>query len=126
MKTNYFESPYSKLWVQEGVLHFIYKPIPLLDLSIAREVVSGRLQFQRGISYPVLCDTRGIVRTAKDARDYLAHEGSLMARAVAIIDDRRVAVVMQQFYLSKNRPEVPTRVFSDKAEALEFLRDYLG
>jgi|SRR5690554_4291384 len=118
------ENQHSKLWVADGLLYFIYKPIPYLDLETAKKIVSDRLQYQQHVYFPILCDTRGIKDSEKTARDYLAKEGSTLAKAVAILDDRNVSRVMHRFYLRHNQPVVPTQVFSTQEAAITYLAAY--
>lgn len=122
---NLGETPYSKYWIDEGILYFVYKPIDYLDLATAKLVVDRRIQFQQGVVYPIFCDTRGVLDTSKPARDYLAQKGSLLAGAVAIYDNRPLARLMMQFYTRRNRPLAPSRIFTDREEAIAFLKNHV-
>ncbi len=119
------ETPYSRYWIENGILYFVYKPIEFLDSSTAKQIVKSRLEFQQGMAYPILCDTRFLQDSSKPARDYLARQGSLLAKAVAVYDTRNFAATMIGYYVDRNRPLVPSRIFSDREAALEFLKDYL-
>ncbi len=118
------ETEHCRFWLEGGILCVYYLPLEYLDLQIAREIVAARLEYQEEESYPIYCDTRGIWDSSKQARDYLAVEGSYLAKALAIFDDREVGS-MNHFYLIHNRPAVPTEVFTDREEAMEFLKKYL-
>lgn len=120
-----FENELSSLKINDGILHFVYKPIQKLDLLIVQKIVGDRLSYQQGLYFPVLCDTRGIVSSDKAARDYLAKEGSICAKAVAILDDRNVARAMHRLYIKKNQPMIPTKVFSNNEEAVFFLMQFV-
>ncbi|OBX23235.1 MULTISPECIES: DUF7793 family protein [Bizionia] len=115
------ENVYAKFWVSDGILFFIYKPIDYLDFPTAKIIVDDRLKFQQETQYPILCDTQGIKNSVKSARDYLANEGSTLAKAVAIVDNRIIANVMLRFYLLKNKPVVPSKIYHTQEEALNFL-----
>ncbi len=117
------ETEYCRYWIQDGILFVYYKPLEYLDLQTAQAIVSARLAFQEEEAYPIYCDTRGIRDSSKEARDYLAVEGSLMAKAIAIFDDREVRF-MFHYYLLRNKPIVPCAVFADREEALGFLREF--
>ena len=118
------ETLYAKFWVTDGILYFIYKPITFLDFKTAKMIVDERLKFQHETQYPILCDAQGIKNSAKSARDYLANEGSTLAKAVAIVDNRYVAKVMLRFYLMKNKPLVPSKIYQTQEDALSFLNIY--
>lgn len=121
----YQETRFSRFWVSEGILYFVYKPIVYLDYTTAKTIVRERLLFQRETAYPILCDTSGIADSEKSARDYLANDGSALAKAVAIVDYRKVSKILLRFYLMKNKPSTPTKIFRTKAQAIEFLTPYV-
>jgi thermostable 8-oxoguanine DNA glycosylase len=118
------ETIYAKFWVSDGIMFFIYKPIAYLDFQTAKMIVDQRLRFQKETQYPILCDTQGIKNSAKSARDYLANEGSTFAKAVAIVDNRHIANVMLRFYLIKNKPLVPSKIYETQEDALIFLNAF--
>lgn len=119
------ETPFSKYWIKDGILYFVYKEIDYLDTSTAKFIVEDRLEFQRGIAYPIFCDTRFLRDSGKSARDYLAQQGSLLAKAVAIYDDRIYGGSMVGFYMERNRPLVPSKVFTEREAAIEFLKEFI-
>lgn len=93
-----------------------------MNLEAAKLVVKDRLEVQRGESYPVFCDMRGIKDSDKPARDYLAKEGSSLVRSVAVLTDSPVTKIMLNFYLTISRPLVPTKMFTDEAQAIDYLK----
>lgn len=115
---------YATFWIDDGILHFIYHPAVVIDLIAAEKVVTDRLKFQGEKIYPVFCDTRGIRDTDKSARDYLAKEGSLMTTAVAFIVNPPISHAITKFYIRTNKPVIPTKIFTEKYDALKFLKAY--
>lgn len=115
----------ARFWIEEGILFFEYKPNTTIDLEVARRVVADRVAFQNERQLPVFCDMRGIISTDKAGRDYLAKSGSLLATAVALIVSEKVSMTLSAFYLEINKPSVPTQIFTDEQEALEYLRGFL-
>lgn len=124
MKTNYFENESAEFWVENDVLFFSYKEGTKINQHVAAQVVKDRMEMQKGISYPVFCDMRGVKDSDKAGRDYLAKEGSSMVNAVAVLIDSPVTKIMLNFYLNINKPTTPTRMFTDKNEALAYLEAY--
>jgi hypothetical protein len=122
---NYYENEFAIFWVEANILFFEYRPGTVIDLKAARIIVSDRLRMQDEKSYPILCDIRGIADSDKAARDYLAQQGSLLAKAVGIIAGKSLSLLMMSFYLKVSKPQVPTKVFSNKPEAMHFLQSYL-
>jgi hypothetical protein len=117
------ETAYCKLWIANGLLFIIYKPIPYLDEKMAKLIVANRIHFQENEPFLIFCDTRGIMDSSKAARDYLAQEGSTLAKAIAIYDDRDVGGLMLNYYLLRNKPLVPSAIFNDRDLAINFLRE---
>lgn len=119
-----FENRYAEFWLNDGILQFIYKSGISIDFEAAQTIVADRIKFQKEREYPIFCDTRGIHHIEKEARDFLAIEGSLLAIAVAFLVNSNLSNVIAEFYLIANKPTIPTKVFSEKYEALKFLAPY--
>lgn len=118
------ETTYSRIWVADGVLMFVYKPLLLLDYDTAKIVVNERLHYQQDASYPVLCDLQGIKDADKSARDYLANEGSSLLKAVAMVDTRAITQTLLRVYIRRSKPLIPTQLFENHFEAMNFLKTY--
>ena len=123
MSLKVVENDFAKFSVENGVIHFVYKQGVELDLYAARQVVADRLKAQGNTSFPVICDIRGLKSVNKEARDYLAKEGSSKVSAVALVVGSPARKVMSNFYLSVNKPDVPTKLFISEQEALEYLQE---
>ena len=124
LTTNYYENEYAQFWIKDGILFFEYRPNVVIDLTIAHQIVADRIQMQNEKSYPVLCDIRGVIDSDKAARDYLAQSGSVLAKAVSIVTNQSVSLIMTSFYLKICKPSVPTTIFTDDSSALAFLETY--
>ena len=122
---NYFENDYTSFSFQEGILHVIYHPGAVIDLSAAVQIVRDRLSLQESQSFPVLCDISGIQEINKSARAYLAMEGSILIKAVAVLVKPPVSEMMSEFYIRTSNPPIPTKTFDNMEDALEYLKEYL-
>ncbi|MFD2909805.1 hypothetical protein ACFSX9_13790 [Flavobacterium ardleyense] len=120
-----YENDYAIFWIESGILFFKYKSDVIINLDVAKQVVAARIQFQNDKSYPVLCDTRGIIETDKAGRDYLAQSGSLLTKAVGLLVHQRVSITISTFYMQISKPTVPTELFTGEADAINFLKQYL-
>ncbi|WP_034887649.1 STAS/SEC14 domain-containing protein [Gillisia sp. Hel_I_29] len=118
------DGTYAKMWISKGILYFVYKEIYEINRSMAKQIVSQRLQLQNENSYPIFCDLRAVTNAQKQARDYLAIEGAYMTKALAILVEDEHAMVITQLYIKTSSPAYPTKVFTNKEEALAFLQDY--
>ncbi|WP_276368957.1 hypothetical protein [Chryseolinea sp. H1M3-3] len=121
-----FENEYAKFWLEAGIVYFVYKPNTSLDLHAAKQIVADRIKFQKQVDYPVYCDIREMKKADKEARDFLAKEGSSYTKGVAIIVDSPMTKIIGNFYLGLNKPTTPTKMFTDKREALEYLNQLIG
>lgn len=121
---NSLSNDYATFWIEDEILFFIYHHAVVLDIVAAEKIVEDRLKLQDDNSFPVFCDTRGIRDTDKTARDYLAKEGSLLTTAVAILVIPPISQAITDFYIRTNKPVTPTRIFTEKYEALKFLKTY--
>ncbi len=121
----YQENKFAKFWIQESILFFQYKPNVIIGLEAAQLVLADRLAVQDGKPYPVLCDIRGIVSIDKAARDYLAKSGSVLTIAVGLLVSHTISVAITSFYVTINKPRVPTEIFSNESDALAFLKPYI-
>ncbi|HSD06395.1 hypothetical protein [Flavobacterium sp.] len=122
---DFYENDYANFRIAEGILFFEYKPNTIINLKVAKRVVSDRIRFQNEKSFPVLCDVRGVIDTEKAGRDYLAQYGSLLTEAVGLLVDEKVILTISTFYLQISKPTVPTQIFTKKEDALVFLKKYL-
>lgn len=125
MLTDYLDNEFSQLWIRNGILFVEYKSDVHIDLVAAQLIVADRIRFQNDSYYAVLCDIRGITSIDKEARDYLAQSGSVLTKAVALVYDQPVSLMLSTFYLEINRPRVPSAVFTDRGAALGFLGGYV-
>lgn len=115
---------YATFWIDDGILHFIYHPAVVIDMTAAEKVVADRLKCQHDKYYPVFCDTRGVKDTDKSARDFLAREGSILTSAVAFLVNPPISQAIIDFYVRTSKPITPTKICTEKYEALKFLKTY--
>lgn len=120
----YTENNYAAFWLQNGIVHFVYKDRVNIQYSIAKQIVADRLKLQDGKSYPVLCNIKGLKNIDKDSRQFLSNEGSALIKAVAFVSHTPLSGVLTKLY-TKNKPTIPTGVFRTEQEALAFLSQYV-
>lgn len=111
-------------WIEEGILHFVYRPNTVIDLDAAKAVVKTRLRSQNGVAYPILCDVRQLKSASKPAREYLAEKGCFNALAVAFVIDKAYSGTLIKAFINISNPSVPTKEFTTIPEALRFLYNY--
>ncbi len=122
---NYFENDYTSYRFHDGVLHIVYHQGVIVNLNAAVQIVKDRLLLQEGRAFPILCDIRGIREINKAARAYLAVEGSILVKAVAVIVEPPVSKMLSEFYIRTSKPPIPTQSFEHIEDALVYLKEYM-
>jgi hypothetical protein len=120
-----FENEYASFWIEAGIVYFVYKPNSVVSLEAARKIVEDRVRFQKQQDFPIYCDIRGMKSADKEARNYLAKEGSSYARAVAVVVDSPMSKIIGNIYLGLNKPITPSRLFTDQKDAIEYLKQFV-
>lgn len=118
------DTNYVTMFVENGIFYMCYKSLELLEINIAKTIVQDRLAFKKGIFYPSLFDIREVKQSTKEARDYMANEGNDLVLASAILVSSPVLRMMANFYIMVNKPKNPTRMFTDKDGAVEWLNQF--
>lgn len=118
------ETKYAHLSLEDGILFFTYKPTGDIevDLEVAKIGVQDRVAFCNGQAYPSLFDITPIKKFTKEARDYLANEGNDLVTASAILVNNALLRITVNFFIAVNKPKNPTRIFTDRNEAIHWLK----
>jgi len=115
------ENTFAVYLLTDDLLHIIYKKVPCINVKAAELIVKDRMELQEGKTMPVLCDIREVRNIDKAARDYLALEGSLWIKKLALLIYPPVTDMISAIYLDTHSQKVPTRSFTKKSEALAYL-----
>ncbi|MBJ7880152.1 DUF7793 family protein [Gelidibacter salicanalis] len=119
-----FQNDFATYDCIDGILHVNFKQI-ILEHDAALCIVRDRLEVQKGLSMPVLCDIRAVRKINKSARSYFALEGSTFLTAVAFVVGPPVSKSLSSYYLHANSHSVPSKIFVDIDDALEFLKTFI-
>jgi len=122
---DYIKNTYAEIYIDEGILYFKYLPFENFDIEAAKTIVTERLKLQKEVPFPVLCDIRQLTLPDIKARRYLAVEGSMLTKAVAYWTDPIGKEYLSQFFISVNQPPIPTAVFTEKRDAVEYLQSFV-
>ena len=118
------ENEYTTMFVENGILHFYYKEVDVIDLNVAKICVSERLEFSENNEYPCLVDSAKTHNITKEARDYFAKEGNELITANAILVRSSVFKMIVNFFIQINKPDKPTKMFTNKDQALAWLEQF--
>ena len=118
------DTPYISLRIEDGIMYGKWKNIHI-TLPIARETVSERIRFSEGVSYPALIDASALKGGDKEAREYLAKEGSELIKAGALLVNSIFTKTLVNVFMLINKPPVPTKMFTDEEKAKEWLKQFI-
>jgi hypothetical protein len=124
MNSDYFLNMHWKMWIEDDVLRGkVFADT--LTLNIVETGVRERVRLCSGTAFPVLSDIRRIKHVDKEARAYLAKsESTVFIRAGAFLVNNQLQKILGNFFILIDKPEIPTRLFTDEAEALAWLQQF--
>jgi hypothetical protein len=112
-------------YIEGDVLYIIFKDGISVDVKDLEESKNARIVLQQGNSMKVLVDTRGLFQITKEARAYAAEPKSAeMSIAMAILSDSLGTKLLTNFFIKYNKPSTPTKMFTSKEKALEWLAEF--
>ncbi len=120
------KTPYMKIWMEENILRCIFTEQLEMDLEIAKHCVATRIAFSEGKSHLCLIDMRELKSTTKEAREYMGVEGAKLITAGALLIGSPLTRMLGNIFLTINKPNVPTKLFTDETEAKEWLKQYIN
>jgi hypothetical protein len=124
MVKNVIENQYALLWKEDDIIMGIFKSDIVLDLEGAKETVKLRKTLTPDKDHLLLVDIRNIKNATRQAREYMgSKEAGEGIRKTAIMIDANFSVILGNIFLKFNKPEVPTRLFTEKAAAIRWLKD---
>lgn len=107
---------------EDGIARTKVKPGSEVKLEHAQENSITVNSFYIDRKYPLLIDARGIRSITRDARNFFTTNGrQTNTLGFAIIIDSSVSKVVGNFFLGINKPAVPTKLFLDESNAVDWL-----
>lgn len=120
------ENNHFNMFEDQGLIICEYKVGLKMNVEIAENIVDERLKYCKGRSYPILADARNLVSIDSKARKFYATEKSLEGvSAGAIYIDNYLVRMLGNVWHKIEKPKVPSRLFTDKEKALEWLKTFL-
>lgn len=113
-----------KIWIEGDIMCSEYK-IETVRAENARSMIQTRLLLCNGKTYPFFADVTKVKSIDKEARDEFSHgSGIELMSACALLINSPLNRILGNFFMSVNRPNVPTRLFTSSTEALEWLKKF--
>ncbi len=123
-KDRVLETEAAQLEIKNGVMYARYKPGIVVTLEMAKAMVRSRVEFAENISYPAVVFIDGLKSISKEARDYLAEDGTTGLIAGALVMKSVYNTFIGNFFLKLTNPPFPSKIFTDVNAALEWLEQY--
>lgn len=97
-----------------------------ITLEDAEELIRIGTEITKGLRVGALVDASANFTDTNESRKYFAEQtAARQFAAVAIVTKSLAQRLIVNFYINVNRPNVPTRMFGDKDEAMKWLRKTL-
>lgn len=131
IRKNLKEYQYITIWTEDDddILLSIYRQSNLkMDIDVARSLIESRLDYSLGKPIYTLIDVTNVKSTTKEARDYMnSPDGGLRGiLAGAFLSNNVVATLVINLFLKVNPPPIPAKFFTNKEEALKWLKRIKG
>ena len=125
METIVIDNEYTKMWMADGIIYNVSKPNFVMNLTIAKLLVQDRLKVANGKAYPLFIDMSNLVAADMEARKYLSGEEAIyLVTAGALLMTSPIGKFAGNLFLRINQPRIPTRIFTNKKAAIEWLQKY--
>jgi len=121
--TPFFKSQITEIFqLKNSILYCDFFLSTYNDMDAAREHVQGLQNTLGSHKALFLIDIVGVKKASKDFRDYMASDDvAVMSTAHAIYIDSGIAKIMGNLYLKFSKPKIPTKIFTSKEDAIEWL-----
>lgn len=119
-----FENDSTTMWIKNEILFSVIKPMPEVNLEIAKENIHNRKQFTDNQKMLMFIDFRNVNYVSKEARDYLSENGSEGIIAGAFLVDNQINMIIGNFFLKVNKPKAPARLFTNENKAIRWLNTF--
>lgn len=109
-----------------NIIHVHVKHNADIDVDEIKEVRETNETLADGKPYVVLFEIAEFAFISKEAREYGGeNELGELRKAMAIVVKSMAHRILANFFINVNKPPTPTKVFNDKAKALEWLNQFV-
>ena len=110
--------------IEEHVLVVSAKDGVIIDVPQMWENFNATIELNPAGDYPVIFETLGYVSITTEARELAASkEMAKESCGMAIMMDNIAMRIFANFYMKVNKPLRPTKLFTDKKEAILFCKE---
>lgn len=103
----------------DDVIHLVWKPSVRIEAADARAAMAAVNETAEGSEYPMLVDMATTASVSRQARAVFSIPCA--ASRIALLGSSPVDRVLANFFLGVHIPPCPTRFFTSRTEAMEWL-----
>ena len=125
VREQYYKDEYGEMWIEDGIIQYIFSPGIIITEEVAINIVRDRIRISKGHTYPSLIDTTQMQYITKEAREYLSKgDGIRYLNSGAFLVKSKVQVIFVNFFLMINKPALPSKLFTNNEEAINWLQQF--
>ncbi len=111
---------------EDGIARTKVKPNSEIILEHAAENSKAVNSLFTDKKFPIMIDARGIRSMTREAREFFSTRGrDTNTCAFGIIIKSPLSRTVGNFFLGLNKPAVPTRLFDNETDAVEWLKNHV-
>ena len=111
-------------WLEEDkICYTVVRPNAVVELQDAKENTIAIKKISGDEIYPILVNLKLINSISKEARDHFSMRNRTPGvSAIAMLIKSPGSRIIGNFFLGLNKPVVPTKLFTQKEKAIEWLK----
>lgn len=114
----------ARMEIIDNILYATYLPGAVITIDTAKELIRKRLEYTGGVPYVSLVTYEKVQSVDKAARAFFAKEGAEGIIAAALLVDSVYSEFLGNFFLRLTKPVIPSKLFTNKNEALKWLEQF--
>jgi len=112
--------------IEVGIINVTIKENAVQDLNDAKENIASCATLANKKKLVSLIDIRLAESIDREARNYYGGpENARITKAMALLIDSGFSRVMGNFFLGLNKPKMPTKLFTEKNKAIDWLKGFI-
>lgn len=116
----------TRLEYEGGIMYLRLKEGAEFNLETTKEQHAAQDELTSNDNYVVLVDATHHVSMSKESREYMAAYENPRRKATALLTRYNLAtLLLANFYMKFNQPKIPTKLFNQEEEAIDWLRQML-
>ena len=125
-KLKSIETSIATFYIEDGIVYMRSKKDADINLDATKLAIKARRTLQNNKPMPVLIDTSNVWQVSDEARAYSAtKEVEELSIAMALLPGSSLATIMiANFFIKINKPSIPTKMFKNEGEAIEWLKKF--